>query len=41
LFLNIDSNNDEIKIALNIEILKYYGFDWLIDFDNEYEKLNY
>ena len=37
LLLNIVSNRDNFKVDLNIEILKYYGLDWLLELENEYE----
>jgi len=37
--LNIVSNRNKFKVASNIEILKYYGLDWLLELENEYEKL--
>jgi hypothetical protein len=40
LLLNIVSNRNKFKVALNIEILKYYGLDWLLVLDKEYEILS-
>ena len=37
LLLNIVSNHDNFKVDINIEILKYYGLDWLLELENEYE----
>ena len=37
LLLNIVSNRDNFKVDLNIEILKYYGLDLLLELENEYE----
>ena len=39
LLLNIVSKRENLKDELNIQILKYYGLDWVIELDNEYEKL--
>ena len=39
LLLNIVSKRENLKEELNIEILKHYGLDWVIELDNEYEKL--
>ena len=39
LLLNIVSNREQLKDALNIDILKYYDMDWVIELDYEYEKL--
>jgi hypothetical protein len=39
LLLNIVSKRENLKDELNIQILKHYGLDWLINLDNEYEKL--
>jgi hypothetical protein len=39
LLLNIVSERDHLKKGLNIQILKHYGLDWVIDLDTEYEKL--
>ena len=39
LLMNIVSNRKQLKVALNIQILKYYGLDWVLELDNEYEKL--
>ena len=39
LLLNIVSKRENLKDELNIHILKHYGLDWLINLDNEYEKL--
>jgi hypothetical protein len=39
LLLNIVSERDNLKKGLNIQILKHYGLDWVIDLDTEYEKL--
>jgi hypothetical protein len=39
LLLNILSKRDNLKDELNIHILKHYGLEWLIELDNEYDKL--
>jgi len=39
LLLNIVSKRENLKDELNIQILKHYGLDWVIELDNEYEKL--
>jgi len=39
LLLNIVSKRENLKEELNIQILKHYGLDWVIELDNEYEKL--
>jgi hypothetical protein len=39
LLLNIVSKRENLKDELNIHILKHYGLDWVINLDNEYEKL--
>jgi hypothetical protein len=39
LLLNIVSKRENLKDEFNIHILKYYGLDWVINLDNEYEKL--
>jgi hypothetical protein len=39
LLLNIVSSREQLKKPLNIQILKHYGLDWVIELDNEYEKL--
>ncbi len=39
LLLNIVSKRENLKDELNIQILKNYGLDWVIELDNEYEKL--
>jgi len=39
LLLNIVSKRENLKDELNIHILKHYGLDWVIELDNEYEKL--
>jgi hypothetical protein len=39
LLLNIVSKRENLKDELNIQILKYYGLDWVIELDNQYEKL--
>jgi hypothetical protein len=39
LLLNIVSKRENLKAELNIHILKYYGLDWVVNLDNEYEKL--
>jgi hypothetical protein len=39
LLLNIVSERENLNDVLNIQILKHYGLDWVIDLDNEYEKL--
>lgn len=39
LLLNIVSKRENLKEELNIQILKHYGLDWIIELDNEYEKL--
>ena len=39
LFLNIVSKRENLKDEHNIQILKHYGLNWVIELDNEYEKL--
>ena len=39
LLLNIVSKRENLTDELNIQILKHYGLDWVIELDNEYEKL--
>ena len=39
MLLNIVKDRDNLKNELNIQILKYYGLDWVIELDNDYEKL--
>ena len=39
LLLNIVSTRENLKENLNIQILKHYGLYWVIELDNEYEKL--
>ncbi len=39
LLLNIVSKRENLKDELNLHILKHYGLDWVIELDNEYEKL--
>jgi hypothetical protein len=39
LLLNIVSKRENLKDELNINILKHYGLDWVIELDKEYEKL--
>ncbi len=39
LLLNIVATRENLKNDLNIQILKYYGLEWVIELDNEYEKL--
>jgi hypothetical protein len=39
LLLNIVSKRENLKDEHNIQILKHYGLDWVIELDNEYEKL--
>jgi len=39
LLLNIVSKRENLKEEIKIETLKHYGLDWVIELDNEYEKL--
>ena len=39
LLLNIVSKRENLKTELNIQILKYYSLDWVIELNNEYERL--
>jgi hypothetical protein len=39
LLLNIVSKIENLKDELNIHILKHYGLNWVIELDNEYERL--
>jgi hypothetical protein len=39
LLLNVVSKRENLKDELNIHILKHYGLDWVIELDNEYERL--
>ena len=39
LLLNIVSKRENLKDELNIQILIHYGLNWVIELDNEYEKL--
>ena len=39
LLLNIVATRENLKNDLNIQILKYYGLEWMIELDNEYENL--
>ena len=39
LLLNIVSKRENLKDELNIQILNHYGLNWVIELDNEYEKL--
>jgi len=39
LILNIVSKRENLKNEFNIHILKYYGLDWVINLNNEYETL--
>jgi hypothetical protein len=39
LLLNIVSKRENLKEELNIQILKHYGLDWVIELDQEYERL--
>jgi hypothetical protein len=39
LLLNIVSKRENLKEEHNIQILNHYGLDWIIELDNEYEKL--
>ena len=39
LLLNIVSKRENLKNEFNIHILKYYGLDWVINLDNEFEAL--
>jgi hypothetical protein len=39
LLLNIVSKREKLKDVLNIHILKHYGLDWVIELDQEYERL--
>ena len=39
LLLNIVSKRENLKEEHNIQILKHYGLEWVIELDNEYERL--
>jgi hypothetical protein len=39
LLLNMVSNREKIKELLTAEILNHYGLEWLMELDDEYEKL--
>jgi hypothetical protein len=39
LLLNIVSKRENLKFECNIQILKHYGLDWVIELDKEYERL--
>ena len=39
LLLNMVSSREKIKEPLTIEILNHYGLEWLMELDNEFEKL--
>ena len=39
LLLSMVSSREQLKQPLTIQILKHYGLDWVIELDNEYEKL--
>ena len=39
LLLNIVATRENLKNDLNIQILKYYGLDWMIELDQEFERL--
>jgi len=39
LLLNIVSKRENLKEEINIEILKHYGLDWVIELDNEFGKI--
>ena len=39
LLLNIVSNRKRLKEPLNIQILNHYSLEWVMELDNEYEKL--
>ncbi len=39
LLLNIVSKREKLKEEQNIQILKHYGLDWVIELDKEYERL--
>jgi len=39
LLLNMVSSREQIKKPLTIEILNHYGLEWLMELDNEFEKL--
>ena len=39
LLLNIVSKRENLKDELNLHILNHFGLDWVIELDNQYEKL--
>ena len=39
LLLNMVSNREKIKEPLTADILNHYGLEWLMELDNEFEKL--
>ena len=39
LLLNIVATRENLKDEINIHILKHYGLEWLIELDQEYERL--